>query len=169
MKLSKFLILFFVLDALWSCSESYDQSIYENNTSEDNHCNYILGDYLIGVNEKPVTRVITPGSLVGVIYWNCNFNYEAFHTSRITIGLLDGPTLAANIVASITDNNPTFPYEFDFQDVPDGKYWVFSFMDVGEPNDVSVPGPGDRLVITEGDVFILRSELSLSPAVLALQ
>jgi len=110
-------------------------------------------------------RLVTPGSVGGVVHWN----QRTLHASRLTIGLLDGPTLAANLVASSTDDAPTFPYEFDFQDVPDGKYWVFSFMDIGEPNDVSAPGQGDRLVITEGDVFILRAELPPPPAVLELQ
>ena len=88
------------------------------------------------------------------------------------IGVFDTPTYdpaSGPPVASLLEPTPTFPYAFDFTDIPPGTYWIGSYLDIGG-DDATAAGPedpeiqvGPYLLSPDGEVTGIEVDLPLVP------
>ncbi len=66
------------------------------------------------------------------------------------VGVFNTPTYdpaTGPPVAWLVEPNPTFPYDFDFDEIPPGTYWIGSYLDVGgdDPDGAGPEDPGINL------------------------
>lgn len=77
------------------------------------------------------------------------FNNTGITDGVLRVALVPAEPEGAAPVAELEDDAPLFTYNWRFDDVPLGDYFVVAILDVDEPNSVDDPGPGDLVGRTE--------------------